>query len=34
MQIVGSFAEFERGMLSERTKSGVVAARQEGRGDG
>lgn len=31
MQIVGSFAEFERAMLRERTKSGLDAARQEGR---
>ena len=31
MQIVGSFAEFERAMLRERTKSGLAAARQEGR---
>ena len=31
MQIVGSFAEFERAMLRERTQSGLAAARQEGR---
>jgi DNA invertase Pin-like site-specific DNA recombinase len=31
MQIVGSFAEFERAMLRERTKNGLDAARQEGR---
>ena len=31
MQIVGSFAEFERAMLRERTKSGLDAARKEGR---
>lgn len=31
MQIVGSFAEFERAMLRERTKNGLAAARQEGR---
>ncbi|STT51535.1 Resolvase/integrase Bin [Klebsiella pneumoniae] len=31
MQIVGSFAEFERAMLRERTKSGLAAARQDGR---
>ena len=31
MQIVGSFAEFERAMLRERTKNGLEAARQEGR---
>ena len=28
---VGSFAEFERAMLRERTKSGLDAARKEGR---
>jgi DNA invertase Pin-like site-specific DNA recombinase len=31
MQIVGSFAEFERAMLRERTCSGLNAARKEGR---
>lgn len=31
MQIVGSFAEFERAMLRERTQSGLLAAREEGR---
>lgn len=31
MQIVGSFAEFERAMLRERTKSGLDAARRDGR---
>ncbi len=31
MQIVGSFAEFERAMLRERTRNGLQAARQEGR---
>ncbi|WP_460425735.1 recombinase family protein [Azotobacter armeniacus] len=31
MQIVGSFAEFERAMLRERTKSGLDAARKNGR---
>lgn len=31
MQIVGSFAEFERAMLRERTKSGLAAAHQNGR---
>jgi DNA invertase Pin-like site-specific DNA recombinase len=31
MQIVGSFAEFERAMLRERTRSGLDAARKEGR---
>lgn len=31
MQIVGSFAEFEREMLRERTLSGLNAARKQGR---
>ncbi|HBR1419019.1 TPA: recombinase family protein [Klebsiella quasipneumoniae subsp. similipneumoniae] len=31
MQIVGSFAEFERAMLRERTRNGLAAARQDGR---
>ncbi len=31
MQIVGTFAEFERAMLRERTRSGLDAARQQGR---
>ncbi|WP_117140719.1 recombinase family protein [Pseudomonas amygdali] len=31
MQIVGSFAEFERAMLRERTHNGLLAARAEGR---
>jgi DNA invertase Pin-like site-specific DNA recombinase len=31
MQMVGAFAEFERGMLRERTKAGLDAARREGR---
>ena len=31
MQMVGSFAEFERAMLRERTKAGLDAARREGR---
>nr|WP_275226175.1 recombinase family protein [Candidatus Glomeribacter gigasporarum] len=31
MQMVGSFAEFERAMLRERTKSGLEAARMDGR---
>ncbi|HEL8025931.1 TPA: recombinase family protein [Escherichia coli] len=31
MQVVGSFAEFERAMLRERTKNGLAAARQDGR---
>jgi DNA invertase Pin-like site-specific DNA recombinase len=31
MQIVGTFAEFERAMLRERTRHGLDAARQQGR---
>lgn len=31
MQIVGTFAEFERAMLRERTRRGLEAARQQGR---
>ena len=31
MQIVDSFAEFERAMLKERTRSGLDSARREGR---
>ena len=31
MQMVGSFAEFERAMLRERTQAGVDSARQQGR---
>lgn len=31
MQIIGSFAEFERSMIRERTKSGLEAARRQGR---
>lgn len=31
MQIVGTFAEFERAMLRERTQTGVDAARKQGR---
>jgi DNA invertase Pin-like site-specific DNA recombinase len=31
MQMVGSFAEFERAMLRERTRNGMNAARKEGR---
>src|SRR5271168_4083707 len=34
MQMVGSFAEFEREMLRERTLSGLRAARQQGRTGG
>jgi DNA invertase Pin-like site-specific DNA recombinase len=31
MQMVGSFAEFERAMIRERTSAGIAAARAEGR---
>ena len=31
MQMVGSFAEFERSMIRERTRAGLAAARAEGR---
>lgn len=31
MQMVGSFAEFERAMIKERTFAGLVAARAQGR---
>ena len=31
MQIVGTYAEFERAMLRERTRSGLDAARKQGR---
>ena len=31
MQMVGVFAEFERGIIRERTKAGLAAARAEGR---
>lgn len=31
MQMLGSFAEFEREMIRERTKAGLAAARAEGR---
>lgn len=31
MQIVGTFAEFERAMLRERTRGGLDAARKQGR---
>jgi DNA invertase Pin-like site-specific DNA recombinase len=31
MQMVGSFAEFERAMIRERTKAGLATARQQGR---
>lgn len=31
MQMIGTFAEFERAMLRERTRNGLDAARQQGR---
>jgi len=31
MQMLGSFAEFERSMIRERTRAGLVAAREDGR---
>jgi DNA invertase Pin-like site-specific DNA recombinase len=31
LQMVGSFAEFERSMIRERTRAGLVIARKEGR---
>jgi len=31
MQMVGSFAEFERAMIRERTSAGLAQARAEGR---
>lgn len=31
MQMIGSFAEFERAMIKERTKAGLMSARAEGR---
>ena len=31
MQMVGSFAEFERAMIRERTSAGLASARAEGR---
>jgi DNA invertase Pin-like site-specific DNA recombinase len=31
MQMIGSFAEFERAMLRERTRAGLQSARDEGR---
>jgi len=31
MQMVGSFAEFERAMIRERTRAGLAVARQQGR---
>jgi DNA invertase Pin-like site-specific DNA recombinase len=34
MQILGSFAEFERSMIRERTRAGLDAARSQGRRGG
>jgi DNA invertase Pin-like site-specific DNA recombinase len=34
MQMIGSFAEFERAMLRERTRAGLESARHEGRLEG
>jgi DNA invertase Pin-like site-specific DNA recombinase len=34
MQMVGSFAEFERAMIRERTQAGLAVARAEGRKGG
>jgi DNA invertase Pin-like site-specific DNA recombinase len=34
MQMVGSFAEFERAMIRERTRAGLASARHEGRTGG
>ena len=31
MQMIGSFAEFERAMIRERTSAGIAASRAEGR---
>jgi len=31
MQMVGSFAEFEREMFRERTRAGLASAKQQGR---
>ena len=31
MQMIGSFAEFERSMIQERTKAGLESARKQGR---
>ena len=33
-QMLGSFAEFERAMIRERTRAGLLIARQEGRRSG
>jgi DNA invertase Pin-like site-specific DNA recombinase len=34
IEMVGAFAEFERAMLRERTRAGLIAARGEGRTGG
>lgn len=34
MQIIGSFAEFERSMIQERTKAGLESAKKQGRTGG
>jgi DNA invertase Pin-like site-specific DNA recombinase len=34
MQMLGAFAEFERAMIRERTRSGLAAARAKGRAGG
>jgi DNA invertase Pin-like site-specific DNA recombinase len=34
MQMLGSFAEFERAMVRERTRAGLKAAREQGRKGG
>jgi DNA invertase Pin-like site-specific DNA recombinase len=31
MQMLGSFAEFERSLIRERTRAGLAAAREDGR---
>ena len=31
MQMIGSFAEYERSMIRERTRAGLLAARAQGR---
>ena len=31
MQMLGSFAEFERSMIRERTRAGLAAAKEDGR---
>lgn len=34
LQMIGVFAEFERSMIQERTRAGLIAARQQGRTGG